>query len=80
MERTVINGIVKDGIIIPEKGVKLPEGLQVEIVFVSPAATAELKAELEAWDRIGDEAWAMIDQWEQVERSEIPSIEEEQQT
>lgn len=68
MERIVINGIVKDGIVIPEKGVKLPEGIQVEIVFVSPAATAELQAELEAWDRIGDKAWAMIDQWEQEEQ------------
>ncbi len=65
MERIVINGIVKNGIVIPEEGVKLPEGIQVEIVFVSPAVTAELKAELEAWDRMGDESWAIIDQWEQ---------------
>jgi len=78
MEKIVINGIVKDGIVIPETGTKLPEGIRVEIVFVSPEMTPELKAEFEAWDRIGDEAWAMIDQWEQVERSEISSTGEEQ--
>jgi hypothetical protein len=69
MEKIVINGIVKDGIIIPEKGAELPEGIQVEIVFVPPAMTPSLLAEFKAWDRIGDEAWAMIDQWEQEEQT-----------
>ena len=78
MEKIVINGIVKNGIVIPENGAELPEGICVEIIFAPPAITPELIAELEAWDRIGDEAWAMIDQWEQVELSEIPSIGEEQ--
>jgi len=31
--------------------------------------TPELKAEFEAWDRIGDEAWVMIDQWEREEQT-----------
>ncbi len=69
MEKIVINGIVKNGIVIPETGAELPEGTRVEIVFVPPAMTPELKAEFEAWDRIGDEAWGMIKQWEQKEQT-----------
>ncbi|MBC8233691.1 hypothetical protein H8E77_29440 [bacterium] len=69
MEKIVINGVVKDGIVIPEKSAKLPEGILVEIVFSLSAMTPELKAEFEAWDRIGDEAWAMIDKWEQEEQT-----------
>ena len=69
MEKFVINGIVKDGIVIPEKGSGLPEGTRVEIVFALAAMTPELKAEFEACDRIGDEAWAMIDKWEQEEQT-----------
>jgi len=69
LEKIVINRIVKNGVVIPEIGAELPEGLRVEIVFASPAMTLELRTEFEAWDRIGDEAWAMIDQWEQEERT-----------
>ena len=29
--------------------------------------TPELKSELDQWDKAGDEAWAMIDQWEAEE-------------
>lgn len=68
MEKIMINGIVRNGIVIPQKGTELPEGIQVEIVFVSPTMSPELKSEFEAWDRVGDEAWAMIDRWEQEEQ------------
>lgn len=68
MERIVINGTVKDGVVIPETDAKLPEGIRVEIMFPSTVMTPELKADFEAWDRIGDESWAMIDQWEQEEK------------
>ena len=69
MEKIMINGIVKNGIVIPETGADLPEGIRVEIVFAPPTMTPELKAEFEAWDRIGDEAWAMIEQWEREEQT-----------
>ena len=62
-ERTIVIGLVKNGVIVPQANVALPEGEYVEITY--PAAfTPELRAELAAWDKAGDEAWAMIDQWE----------------
>jgi hypothetical protein len=65
--RTVINGIVKDGVVIPAGGAKLPEGAKVEIIFDRAVIPAELLAEFEAWERASDEAWAMIDDWEKEE-------------
>jgi hypothetical protein len=64
IERFVIGGIVKNGIIIPEGDAKLPDGTKVEIVISTLEVPPELKAEMDAWERAGDEAWAMIDQWE----------------
>jgi predicted DNA-binding antitoxin AbrB/MazE fold protein len=63
-ERLVIGGIVKNGVIMPEGDAKLPEGTRVEIVISASEIPPELLAELEAWERASDEAWAMIDQWE----------------
>ena len=65
--RTVLNGIVKGGVVVPEGGAKLPEGAHVEIVITSAGIPPELRAEFEAWERASDEAWAMIDQWEKEE-------------
>jgi hypothetical protein len=64
-ERLVIGGIVKGGVVVPEGNAKLPEGARVEIVISPADVSPELKAELDAWERAGDEAWAMIDSWEQ---------------
>jgi hypothetical protein len=30
--------------------------------------TPELRAEFDAWEQAGDEAWAQIDEWEREER------------
>ena len=70
-ERVVIPGLVKNGLVVPQGSVPLPEEAQVEIVVCSPLPelTPELRAEFDAWERAGDEAWALIDQWEQEERS-----------
>jgi hypothetical protein len=68
-ERVVIPGFVKNGLVVPQGHAPLPEGAQVEIVIPSLELTPELRAEFEAWERAGDEAWALIDQWEQEERS-----------
>ena len=70
-ERVVIPGLVKNGLVVPQGPLLLPEGAQVEIVIPSPSPemTPELRAEFDAWERAGDEAWALIDQWEREERS-----------
>jgi len=34
------------------------------VVGSSEPLPPELMADFEAWDRAGDEAWAMIDDWE----------------
>jgi hypothetical protein len=64
-ERIIIQGIVKDGVIIPQGEVPLPEGMQVGIFLPSEALPAEFRAELEAWDRAGEEAWNLINDWEE---------------
>jgi hypothetical protein len=65
-EQVTFLGLVKNGLVVPQGKVSLPEGEWVEITF--PALiTPELSEEMAAWDRAGDEAWAMIDQWEREE-------------
>ena len=65
---TRVAGVVKEGVVVPETGAKLPEGARVEIVFFPPEASPELQAEFDAWDRAGEDAWAMIDRWEKEAR------------
>ena len=62
-----IPGIVKNGVVVPQSGNQLPDGAQVEIVLQPAQMTPELSAELAAWEMAGDEAWAMIDKWENEE-------------
>ncbi|HTK75821.1 MAG TPA: hypothetical protein VL371_11230, partial [Gemmataceae bacterium] len=54
---TAIRGVVRDGRIVPEGELKLPEGTPVAII---PAN--DFEAEMAAWERAGDEAWALIDE------------------
>jgi len=70
-ERVVIPGLVKNGVVVPQWPLPLPDGAQVEIVIpsLSPELTPELRGEFDAWERAGDEAWALIDQWEREEKS-----------
>jgi len=63
-DNRVIPGVVKDGVIVPKSENQLPEGTEVEIVVRDSAMTPALREELAAWQAAGDEAWAMIDQWE----------------
>jgi hypothetical protein len=65
-ERTVVLGVVKNGLIVPRGTTALPEGMIVEISYPAELP-AELRAELAAWELAGDEAWAMIDEWEREE-------------
>ena len=61
---TTIPGIVRNGVVVPQSDATLREGTHVEIVVASSGVPPELLAEIAAWDRASDEAWAMIDQWE----------------
>jgi hypothetical protein len=66
-ERLVISGFVKNGLIVPQGHPPLPEGTQVEIVIPTAELPPGLRAEFDAWERVGEEAWAQIDQWEREE-------------
>jgi hypothetical protein len=68
-ERVVIPGIIKNGLVVPQSPAPLPEGARVEIVIPAAELEPDLRAEFDAWDRAGDEAWAQIDQWEREESS-----------
>jgi hypothetical protein len=59
-----VKGVIRGGAVIPEKPITAPEGTLVEISFLLPNVPPELQAEFAAWDRIGDQSWAMIDEWE----------------
>ena len=66
-DRLSIPGIVQDGVIIPASDSALPDGAHVEIVLQRSGISAELSAELRAWDSASDEAWNMIEAWESEE-------------
>jgi hypothetical protein len=66
-ERRVFTGIIKNGVIVPRGTPPLPEGAEVEITLPASAIPPELRAEFEAWERLGEEAWGRIDQWEREE-------------
>jgi hypothetical protein len=68
-DRMIIPGIVKNGLIIPQSNLPLPEGTRVDIHIPPPEITPELQAEFDAWERASDEAWAQIEQWERKEKS-----------
>jgi hypothetical protein len=68
-ERVVIPRIIKNGLVVPQGDAPLPEGTRVEIVIPAAELEPDLRAELDAWERAGDEAWAQIDQWEREEPS-----------
>jgi hypothetical protein len=67
-ERLVIPGAIRNGLVVPQGDATLPEGALVEIVIPALELTPELRAEFDAWEQAGDEAWAQIDEWEREER------------
>ena len=70
-ERMLIPGVVKDGVIVPQAEVPLPEGMQVGIFLLPEGIPDELESELAAWDRAGEEAWNLIDEWEKEDTKPI---------
>jgi hypothetical protein len=65
----IIRGRVRGGVIVPEKALDLPEGTHVEIRFLPSELSQELQEEFAAWNRAGDDAWAMIEKWEHEEKA-----------
>lgn len=57
-------GVFRDGRVVLADGVQFPDGTEVEVVIRPIEFTPEERAEFEAWERLSDEAWAMIDEWE----------------
>jgi hypothetical protein len=66
-ERVVIPGIVKNGMVVPQNDTPLPDGARVGILVGPADVTPELQSEWDQWDKVSDEAWAMIEQWEAEE-------------
>ena len=62
-----IPGIVKNGVVVPQSREPLAEGTHVEIIVEPAVVSEELRAEMQAWDSASDEAWAMIEKWEEEE-------------
>ena len=63
-DNKIVPGIVKNGVVVPQAGSDLPDGAHVNIVLQPAEMPQDLKEELEAWQRAGDQAWQMIDKWE----------------
>lgn len=66
---TMIRGIVRGGVVLVDPAVELPEGAEVQITLAPIPFTPEERAEFEMWEKLGDEAWAMIDEWEKEDGS-----------
>ncbi len=67
-------GTVQNGEIILDKSIALPNGTQVRVVPIFPPDSVDdllqerTESEFVPWDTAADDAWAMIDEWERVEK------------
>ena len=68
VEPLKLKGVVRGGVIVFEAPYPLPDGTEVEFIVTRDVFTAEEQAEFDAWDRLGNEAWAMIEEWEKNEK------------
>ena len=57
----LLRGVFKNGVIVPETISGWVEGTAVEFRILPEAFTPEEHAEFDGWEKLGDEAWAMID-------------------
>jgi hypothetical protein len=60
----VLKGVIRGGVVVLETPSALPDGTEVQITVAPLAFTPEEAAEFAGWEKLGDEAWAMIDEWE----------------
>jgi hypothetical protein len=58
-EPLIIPGIVQGGLIVPQGGAPLAEGLLVQIVVRPSTDMNQLRQELAEWDAASDEAWGI---------------------
>ena len=58
---------VKDGMIVLDNTVLLPEGTAVTVIPRPQDMPAEMRQEFGAWDRAGADAWKLISEWEEEE-------------
>lgn len=58
---TTFPGVVRDGVVVLDGGVKLAEGMPVAVQVPAIDCTAEERAEADDWERLSDEAWSQID-------------------
>jgi hypothetical protein len=66
---TVIRGIVRKGVVVLDPGSTLPDGTAVNVTVAPIPFTPEEEAEFAGWEKLGDEAWEMIDEWEKEDGS-----------
>ena len=58
-------GVVRNGVIVFDNPrVALADGTEVQVKVRPHEFTPEERAEFAGWEKLGDEAWAMIDEWE----------------
>jgi hypothetical protein len=69
VERTIIHGIVKNGLVVPQGDIPLPEGVSVEIIIPRSALSPDAQEEFDRWEQASDEAWGLMEQWEREEQS-----------
>jgi hypothetical protein len=62
-----LKGVVRNGVIVFEAPYPLPDGTEVEFTVTRHVFALEERVEFEAWERLGDEALAVIEQWEAEE-------------
>ena len=57
----LFRGIIRNGVIVLDSKIKLPEGSEVEVKVNPLEFTTEERAEWEGWEKLSDEAWSQID-------------------
>lgn len=70
LKTVTLTGTVQDGVIVPDNGVKLPQGYVYELKQLTLEFTPEERAEFDAWERASDEAFQMILDLETEDRNE----------
>lgn len=61
----ILKGVVRNGVVVFDAPTKLPDGTEVEVTVAPLPLTPEEQAEFGAWQGLRDDAWALIDEWEQ---------------
>jgi hypothetical protein len=60
VQPSTLHGTVRNGVVVPDEGITLPEGLRVEIV--APHVPPELQEEFAMWEAASDEDFAAFEE------------------